>query len=86
MYIHIGSGVVLPSASIIGVFDMDNSTGSRDTVEYLNRAEREGRLINIAEDIPRSFVVSREGDRETVYLCQINTATILKRSESRVFE
>ena len=31
----------------------------------------------------RSFVVSAEAGRETVYLCQINTATILKRSDEK---
>ena len=83
MYLHIGGGVVLPQADIIGIFDLDNTTAtSRDTQRFLSRAEREGRLENAAEDIPKTFVVCAE----RVYLSQMASATLLRRSETALSE
>lgn len=82
MYLHLGQNVVVPKNSVIGVFDMDNTTSSKWTVKFLNNAQREGRLVNISDDIPKSFVVCRDGDRETVYLSQLAPSTLLKRSQS----
>ena len=82
MYLHLGQNVVVPKASVIGVFDMDNTTSSKWTVKFLNDAQKDGRLINISDDIPKSFIVCRDGDREIVYLSQLAPSTLLKRSQS----
>ena len=40
-----------------------------------------------AEDLPKSFVVCRaKGEETRVYLSQLNSATLLKRSESAALE
>ena len=82
MYLHLGQNVVVPKSSVIGVFDMDNTTSSKWTVKFLNDAQREGRLVNICDDIPKSFIVCLDGDKETVYLSQLAPSTLLKRSQS----
>ncbi len=85
-YLHLGQNVVVPDTSVIGVFDIDNTTQSHITRAYLNRAEKAGEIQNIAEDIPRSFVVCVEEGRRTVYLSQLSSATLLKRSGTVSFE
>jgi hypothetical protein len=45
---------------------MDNTTGSRLTRAFLKDAEKAGRVVNIAEDIPKSFVVCIDGGKVTV--------------------
>ncbi|MBR7081356.1 MAG: DUF370 domain-containing protein [Oscillospiraceae bacterium] len=82
MYLHLGQNVVVPASSVVGVFDMDNSTSSKWTVAFLNAAQRDGRLINVCDDLPKSFVVCRDGENETVYLSQLAPSTLLKRSQS----
>ena len=62
---------------VVGVFDLDNTTGSRATRDYLTLAEKTGRVVNAAEDIPKAFVVCADG---RVYLSQLSPATLLRRS------
>ena len=82
MYLHLGQGTVVPFKSIIGVFDLDNASSSHITRAFLSAAEKAGNVVNAAEDIPKSFVLCEEDGRTTVYLSQLASATLLRRSES----
>ena len=87
MYLHLGQSVVVPTGSIIGLFDLDNTTSSHLTRRMLERAEREGRVVNVSDDLPKSFVVCRGRDRGMViYLSQLSTATLKGRAENNSFE
>ena len=87
MYLHIGQNVVVPFRDVMGLFDLDNTSSSRLTRAFLERAEREGRLINLADDLPRSFVLcSGGGGPPVVYLSQLSAATLLRRAENNSFE
>ena len=74
-YLRIGGDTVLRSDSIIGIFDMDNTTTSKHTMAFLSRVEREGRLVNLAADIPAGYVVTDEG----VYFTQLSSRTLKGR-------
>lgn len=82
MYLHLGKGTVIKSADIIGIFDLDITSQSHLTRKYLNMAEKAGQVINAAEDIPKSFVVTCHNGEKRVYLSQMASATLLKRAES----
>ena len=72
---------------VVAIFDLDNSSQSYLTRDYLRRAEQNGRVINISEDLPKSFVVCIALDgMQIVYLSQLSSATLLKRSETMSFE
>ena len=87
MYLHIGQEVVVKTANILGIFDMENTTVSRPTRDFLAQAEQRGRVITVCDDLPRSFVVCRdENGTETVYISQISCATLRKRAHSVQFE
>ena len=81
MYLHLGSGALVRTDSIIGVFDLDNTSQSHITRKYLTAAEKAGQVINVAEDIPKSFVVCRDEGGMKVYLSQMASQTLLKRSQ-----
>lgn len=87
MYLHIGQNVVVPFGDVVGLFDLDNTSSSHLTRSFLERAEKEGRLVNVSDDLPRSFVLcaGREGP-PVVYLCQLSAATLLRRAENNSFE
>lgn len=81
MYIHIGNNFVVKDNEIIGVFDIENTTISKKTRDYLNIAEKNKKVINISTDIPRSFIVCLKNKEPVVYLSQLTSFTILKRTE-----
>jgi len=86
MYLHLGQNVVAPEAEVIGIFDLDNTTGSIITRNFLNDAEKAGKVINVSDELPRSFIVSGTGNEITIHLSQLSPQTLLKRSETMRFE
>jgi hypothetical protein len=86
MYLHLGNNVVVPTESIVAVFDLDNSSQSLRTREFLAKAEKSGNVVAIGEDLPKSFVICSDERGETVYLSQLMSATLLKRSEGDLVE
>lgn len=81
MYMHIGQGAVIRAEEIIGIFDLDITSQSHITREFLRNSEKRGIVVNAAEDIPKSFIVCG-GEGGTVYLSQPATSTLLRRAES----
>ena len=83
MYLHLGNDVVVRKSEIVGVFDLDNTSQSAQTRRYLAAAEKAGSVVNAAGlELPKSFVVCAAGERQTIYLSQLNSSTLLKRSET----
>ena len=66
--------------NIIGIFDLDTSTVSKKTRDFLARAEKEGRVTLLTYDLPRSFLLTEEPDGQKVYLSQISAATLAGRA------
>jgi len=74
-YLRTGGDTVLRSDRIIGIFDLDNTTTSKHTIEFLNGMEQTGKVTNVASDIPASFIVTDDG----VYLVQPAPRTLRGR-------
>jgi hypothetical protein len=86
MYLHLGGGVMVPYQSVVAVCDLDNASASHLTRAFLAQAEQAGEIVNVAEDLPKSFVLCRDGGGKRVYLSQLNSTTLLKRAETLQFE
>ena len=84
MYLHLGQNTVVDTEQLLGVLDLDNSTVSKHTRDFLARAQKEGRVVNVSMELPKSFVVCRDKEGETVYLSQLSSATLLRRSQERL--
>ncbi|MBO5356182.1 MAG: DUF370 domain-containing protein [Clostridia bacterium] len=65
MYLHIGENKVVRKKDIVAIFDMDSATVSSVTKKYLSNAQKEGKVKALGFDLPRTFIVMRDG---TVYL------------------
>lgn len=83
MYLHLGQNEIVPERRIIGIFDLDKCSTSKRTMDYLNAAEKEGVVLDISGDLPKSFVVcDHPYHPQIVYLSQLNTSTLKNRMES----
>ncbi len=80
VYLDVGGSAAVEDERIVGVFDMDNTTWSYLTRDFLARAEQRGLVKNAAEDLPRSFVLCAD---ETVILTQPSTGTLVRRLENQ---
>ena len=81
MYMHLGQETVVRLDEIVGIFDMDTATISRYSRQFLADAEKGGRVFNVTSELPKSFVVCMDGEgNETVYISQISSSTLLRRT------
>ncbi len=81
-YLHIGQNVMLEEKRIIGIFDLDNTSTSKHTKQFLKMAEEDGVVLSACEDIPKSFVVcDHPYHRQIIYISQLNSQTLGKRAE-----
>ena len=78
MYLSIGNDMAVRDRSIIGIFDLDNTTTSRRTREFLEEAEKEGQVVP-CDDLPKSFVLTSEYGFTRVHLTALSSATLEKR-------
>ena len=78
-YIHIGQDTIIPDSSLIGIFDIEECSVSRMTAEYLNACQKNGRIVNVSEDMPKSFIVTEK----KTYISNVSNDTINKRGKSR---
>ena len=80
MLLHAGRDFVLNTRDIIGFFDLDNTTRGPLTNRFLAHAQQEGAVVDLAADLPRSFIVA-DFPAETVYLTELSTAALKSRAE-----
>ncbi len=80
MYLYLGGGAAVEDKTIVGIFDLDNTSWSYITRRYLSRAEQAGQVVNAAEDIPRSFVVRTD---QNIILTQPTAATLARRLDNQ---
>ncbi len=78
MYLSIGNDMAVREKSIIGIFDLDNTTLTARGREFLARAEKEGQVVP-CDELPKSYLLTAEYGMERVYLTAYNTSTLEKR-------
>lgn len=80
MFIHLGGDVVVPLKDIIAIMDIESSSISQNTKEFLQTAEDEGFIKKISNDNPKSFILSEKDNKTIIYLSPISSVTLQKRS------
>ena len=78
MYLSIGNDMAVRESSIIGIFDMDNTSTSKRTRAFLNRAEQDGNVVP-CDDLPKAFVLTAEYGFHRVHLTALSSQTLEKR-------
>ncbi len=78
-YLHLGKDTSIEINNIVGIFDMDTSTVSKHTRDFLAVCEKENRIVSVSYELPKSYILYDFGGEYSVYLSPLNTATLLKR-------
>lgn len=84
MFLHLGQDTVIIDNEIIGIFDLDTTTVSKPTRDYLKTMQKSGNVVNVSYDLPKSFIITckKKSKKKMMYISPISTATLLKRSEN----
>lgn len=85
MYLHLGNEVIVRKNEIVGIFDIENTTTGKTTGFLLDRAQKEGSVVNVSYEMPKSFVVCIENGKEKIYVSQIAASTLRKRDKQKLF-
>jgi hypothetical protein len=80
MFLHIGGDVVLPLRIVIAIMDLETTSVSKDTKEFLRIAEEEGFIDSISEDLPKSYIITETDKKSKIYLSPISSITLQKRA------
>ena len=81
MYIDIATDFLIDDRDIVGVFDLDNTTTTTiHTQNFLNEKQKQNKVVYLIKDLPKSFVLTRDG---TVYVVEIASQVIRKRLEMK---
>ena len=81
MYIDIATDFLVKDSDIVGIFDLDNTTAAgRQTVNFLNEKQKQNKVTYLIKDIPKSFVVTKDGQ---VYVVELNSQILKKRLEMK---
>ena len=82
MFLHLGQSTVITYDEIIGIFDLENTSISKRTRDFLARQETDGKIINVSSELPRSFILAGRDEADgRGYISQLSSATLLKRFE-----
>ena len=71
MYLHLGRETVVKTSTVIGIFDIENTSVSKITKEFLNSFSPT-QVVNVSEDLPKSFVVAKENEKTVIYISPIS--------------
>ena len=79
--LNVGAETFVLDEEIIGIFDIDKLTVFKTNRDYLLNAEKGNRIVNVNENLPKSFVVCVEGElrSQKVYISPLLTSTLVKR-------
>lgn len=81
MYLHIGGKKLLSKNDIVAVLDMETTSVSKKTREFLRSSDKKGEVINVSEEIPKTYIVCEKKKVKKVYISQLSSQTLYKRAE-----
>jgi hypothetical protein len=81
VFLHLGENVVVPIKDIIGIFDLQNTMYSSDTIQFLRLAEEDGFVERITDEKPKSFIIAEVDNKSKIYLSPISSTTLTKRTD-----
>ncbi len=83
MYLHLGCDTVVSTRNIISIMDLESTSKSKFSREFLKVVEEEGFVRNVSGEIPKSIVICEEGGQSVIYITNISTKALAGRIKRR---
>ena len=86
IFLHVGHSKSVKARDIVGIFDMDTSTVSRVTKNFLSASQKRGEVENTTTEIPKSFIVTckRKERKPKTIISQLAVATLSERLKRKI--
>ena len=78
---HLGNSETVKNSDIIGIFDMENATLSKESRDFLKRMQKEMKLCNLAKDLPSAFVLTSEQYTDRIYITSLSSKVLKSRGD-----
>lgn len=75
-FLFLGGEMTVRADEVVGIFDIEECSVSRTTVNFLTACQKNGDIANVSENMPKSFIVTVDG----TYISNVSPATINKRA------
>ncbi len=80
---HLGNSETVRNSDIIGIFDMESATLSKDSRDLLARMQKELKVVNLAKDLPSAFVLTSEHFTDRIYITSLSARVLSTRGDIR---
>lgn len=81
MYLHLGKDVSVNTKNIIAILDLESTSVSKSTRDFLKIVEEEGFVRNVSEEIPRTFVLCEIDGQSVIYITNISSRALAGRTQ-----
>ncbi|NLN54992.1 MAG: DUF370 domain-containing protein [Clostridiales bacterium] len=80
MLVHLSKNETVLKGEIVGIFDIERSTLSQDTRNFLKQMQNDLKTVSLCDDIPKAFVLCDNIYTDRVYITQISPESLVKRA------
>ena len=81
MFLHIGEGKIIKKKDVIGIFDLETTSVSKKTRDFLKINDKHGNINYLSAEIPKTYIICNSKKEKKVYMTQISSNTLHKRVE-----
>ena len=85
-FLNVGGLISVRSEDIVGIFDIDNTTVSRVTRDFLTKAQKNESVEYATVEIPKSFIVTvkKKERKPAVIISQFSSVTLTERLKRKI--
>ncbi len=81
MYLHVGNNRNIRIKTVIGIFDMDNSTVSMVTRRFLGAKQKRKEVESASDEIPKSFILYEDSGEQRICFSPLSVSALKGRIE-----
>lgn len=86
MFLHLGSDVVVSLKEVIAIFDLEGTSISKRTREFLDFSQKKGIVVDVSKyDLPKSYILCEKNKNIYLYISPLSASTIYKRANDRSY-